>query len=71
MTYTGYYNIPDPEPTDPHVGISASDVVATVAQQLETAGVVATITPESIDAATAHAELLLASLGVLTAGSRT
>ncbi|MFI5955380.1 hypothetical protein [Cryptosporangium sp. NPDC051539] len=68
MTYRGYLSLPDPEPTDPHLELTAADVVATVAQQIEVSGRLATITPESFDTAESHAELLLAALGVSPGG---
>ncbi|MFG1928537.1 hypothetical protein [Cryptosporangium sp. NPDC048952] len=64
MTYRGYLSIPDPEPTDPHLDLTAADVVAAVAQQLEVSGRSMTITPESFGTAESHAESLLAALGV-------
>lgn len=56
----------DPELTDPQLAPTAADVVAFVVQQLQGAGRMISVTPESMDAATAHAELMLAALGTPT-----
>ncbi|GAA0265363.1 hypothetical protein [Cryptosporangium japonicum] len=62
----GYYGLPpEPchEPVDPQLGVTAADVVATVAQQLEVVGRASVITAETLRAAEGHAEMLLAALG--------
>lgn len=54
-----------PEPTDPHLALTAGDVVALVAQQLEVSGARPALTTESRDAAEHAAALLLGTLGGL------
>ncbi|GAA0264692.1 hypothetical protein GCM10009539_58830 [Cryptosporangium japonicum] len=59
-------HIPDtnPELTDPLLAPTAADVVALVIQHLQVAGRQVSLSAESMDAASAHAELMLAVLGV-------
>jgi hypothetical protein len=52
-----------PEPTDPHLALTASDIVALVAQHLEVNGARPALTTESRDAAEHAAALLLGTLG--------
>lgn len=58
-------HLPDtnPELTDPPLAPTAADVVALIVQHLQVAGYEVRLTPESMDAASAHAELVLAVLG--------
>lgn len=62
----GYYGMPEPSPEliDRQLDMSAADVVAYAVQQAETSGRAAMITPETLDAATANAESMLAVLGI-------
>jgi hypothetical protein len=52
-----------PERTDPHVALTAGDVVALVAQRLEVSGARPALTSEALDAAEYAAALLLGTLG--------
>ena len=54
--------LPIQEPSTSPV-LTTGDVIALVVQRLQAAGQPVTISPESMDAATTHAELLLAVLG--------
>jgi hypothetical protein len=52
-----------PERTDPHLALTASDVVALVTQRLEITGAHPALTSEVLDAAEYAAALLLGTLG--------
>jgi hypothetical protein len=55
-----------PDSEDPHLALTAGDVVALVAQQLEVSGARPALTTESRDAAEHAAALLLGTLGGAT-----
>lgn len=62
---SGYYGLPDPspEPTDPHLGLTAADVVAWIMQQRETAGTPIELpSPERFAAAETYVEMALVTL---------
>lgn len=68
---SGYWRpVVEPTRTDPHLDLTAADVLAWAAQQREIAGRPVTLTPETVAAAEAYAQLMLGVIDATPIGDQ-